>query len=212
MDGMSGIDLMGYQRAYEIWRQEAAEAGYAINQRSIDVLTSAAFATGDNGTDKEKQFFNPGDAAKGDPLLNTSSPSFKEGGNVPSSSIFGIFALGLRVPVQYGTVTQLNTLLAGLGASRLYANIGNQPFAEWESSRLLQSYDAGWIVSNDGAASPLVARSNFQRSGWTPLPGVKMLNPGTQISAKVVYTLPTIPVAFNLVLAMHMFAADYGQP
>lgn len=210
-DGSAGFDLMGYQRAYETWRADAAQANYASNFRSIDVLTEAAFATTDNGTAKEKKFFNPPAADAGNPLLNTTAPSFKEGGNVPSSSMFGLFAIMLLVDIQYSTITNLNTLLAGLGSGRIVINIGNQPILEWQAARVLQSYDAGYQVSNDAAATPLVARSNVERSAMVPLPGTKLLNPGAQLSASFFYTLATIPVAFNLILSMHMFAADQGQ-
>lgn len=204
-------DLMGYQRAYETWRNDSAQAGYAANFRSIDVLTEAAFATSDTGVAKEKKFFNPPDADKGNPLLNTTAPSFKEGGNVPSSSLFGLFGIAVLLPVQYGTITQLNTVLAGIGSGRIVVNIGNQPILEWEASRVLQAYDSGYAISNDAATTPLVARGNFQRSGLVPLPGVKILNPGAQLSASFIYTLGSIPVAFNLVLNLHMFAADQGN-
>jgi len=210
-------DIMAYQRAYELWRGDAVKAGYGSNLRTVDVLTTAEFATTDNGTQKSKQFFNPSDTNKGNPLLNTTAPSFKEGGNVPSSSIYGIYGMMLLIDNQLTsaaaalTVTQLNQILAGIGSARLTANIGNQPFAEWQASRCLQSFDSGYLLSNDGAATPLVARGNFIRSVVTPLPTPKLLNPGAQLSGTITYTLPTISAAFNLTLLYHMFAADQGS-
>lgn len=208
----AGFDVLGYQRGYDAWRLMAADAGYAANFRSVDVLTTLALATsGDTGTAVVRNFFNPPAADAGNPLLNTGAPSFKEGGNVPSSSIFGIYALWMQISVQLGTITQMNTLLAALMGGKVTANIGNQPFVDWCVNRIFQSSDGGWAVSNDAAATPLVARSNFMRSSMQALPAPKILDPGAQLSAKLTYSAASIPVATNVTLAFHMFAADQGS-
>jgi hypothetical protein len=204
-------DVMGYQRMYEVWRKEAEAIGYLKNLRTIDAVNTVAVATSATGTGKEQNFFQaPAAALAGDPAYYSPTTEFSADGKVPSGSFFGLYAVSLLISVQYGTITQLNTLLLGLGGGRLKALIGSDPILSWIINSCLDSFDSGYSVSNDNAATSLVARSGFDHSQPRPLPWVKNLNPAAQLSASFIYTLATIAVAFNATLMMSLFAGDKG--
>jgi hypothetical protein len=73
---------------------------------------------------------------------------------------------------------------------------------------MIAPFDSGYLVSNDAAAVPLVAAAGFVQVTPAPLPAVKNLNPGAQITGSITYTLATIAVAIDLTLLLHCFAGD----
>jgi hypothetical protein len=205
------MDLMGYQRMYEAWRKEAEAAGYLKNLRSVDGVNTVVVATSATGTGKEQQFFQtPDSTIAGDPQFYSPTTDFAPDGKVPSGTFMGLFSLALLISVQYGTITQLNTLLVGLGGGRLKAFIGTDPILSWIINSCLDSFDSGYFVSNDNATTSLVARTGFDHSQPRALPWVKNLNPAAQLTASFIYTLATIAVAFKATLLMGLFAGDKG--
>jgi hypothetical protein len=238
---MISTDQQAYQRLYDIWQSDALNLGdggrpggpgsprgpngvvYGQNFRTLDVLSSLDVATTDTGTNVQKSFFNPSTTDRGNPLLNTVAPSFKEGGNVPAGSFYGLAGVIVDFPLNVlatMTITQLIAIMNGAGGageglvgSKLAMNFGAQtPFLDVMASRFLRSTQ-GWEVSNDAAAVPLVARKGISEGVemmWLPRP--KGLVGGVQISSTFNYTLASIPVAFKLLLKMHFFAADQGNP
>jgi hypothetical protein len=97
-------DLIGYQRAYELWRDAALSFGndgvsprYTRNLRSVDVVTTASLATTDTGT-KSKTWFTPTAAAAADPAKVSVPPTFNPDGKVPTGSFFGVFGAALLFP------------------------------------------------------------------------------------------------------------------
>ena len=211
-------DPMGYQRMYEVWRGTAASfkqgdnpTPYLKNLRTVDAVNTLQVATTDTGTAKVKQFFGTQVAAIAqDPSYYSPTTEFPSDGKIPSGSFYGLYGAALLISVQYGTITQLNTLLAGFAGGRLNIDIGTDPVCRWIINSCLDSFDSGYQVSNDNAATSLVARAGFVHSAPRPLPWVKNLNPAAQLSANVTYTMATVAVAFYVTLLLSCFAGDQG--
>ena len=176
-----------YERQFIKFYNDAFERGPFKRQapepmtiRSRATLDVSAAAAGDN----DLKFFQ---GTESDESVRTQDPLINDAGVLEKEVAVAIVGATLIVDAARAlTITEYNELIHELGSGQLELKAG-QDYAFREYAGKFMQAASGYLVGNDAAGTPLVARSQLQAPGMHQFAAPIMLNGGRRVSSKLVH-------------------------